>query len=128
MTCETGRPVTSYTYWADGQVETVTEKLTDSTTRETSYAYDGAGRLRTVTLPQVAVHQEGNLSPTLDYTYDGFGRVTAVKTMHAFDESSISSEDPADVAIELNAGEAAKTGVKTGDKLDIPDSLRSRAR
>jgi len=65
----------------------------------------------------------------LDIIYaDHAGRVTAVKTMHAFDESSVSSEDPADVAIELNSGEAAKTGVKTGDKLDIPDSLRSRAR
>ena len=65
----------------------------------------------------------------LDIIYaDHTGRVTAVKTMHAFDDSSISSEDAADVAIELNAGEAGKTGVKTGDKLDIPDSLRSRAR
>jgi len=65
----------------------------------------------------------------LDIIYvNHFGRITAIKTMYAFKEDPISSEDAADVAIELNAGEAGKTGVKTGDKLDIPDSLRSRAR
>jgi uncharacterized protein len=65
----------------------------------------------------------------LDILYvDHAGRITAIRTMHALDETGISSEDPADVAIELGAGVAGQTGLAVGDKLDIPQRLRSKAR
>ena len=50
---ETGRPVTTFEYWADGQIKKVIEKLVEGTNRETSYAYDGAARLQTVTQPPI---------------------------------------------------------------------------
>jgi hypothetical protein len=49
-----------------------------------------------------------------------FGRVVAVKTMQPFDLRSVSSEQPAMYAIELNAGAAREVNVKANDVLTIP--------
>ena len=49
-----------------------------------------------------------------------FGRVVAVKTMQPFDLRSVSSEQPAMYAIELNAGAAREVNGKVNDVLTIP--------
>ena len=65
----------------------------------------------------------------LDIIYaDHDGRVVAVKTMHAFDLSDISSEEPATFAIELNAGVAAKLKVAVGQKIALPANLTANVR
>jgi uncharacterized protein len=57
----------------------------------------------------------------LDIIYVGAdGVVVAVKSMEPFDLRGISSDQPAQFAIELNKGAAAACGVKKGDKLTIP--------
>ncbi|HEX7653455.1 MAG TPA: hypothetical protein VF607_08115, partial [Verrucomicrobiae bacterium] len=52
---------TTYTYWADGQVKTVTDPLTNTT----SYSYDQAGR---------RTNMMDALSHTIQYQYDAVGR------------------------------------------------------
>jgi uncharacterized membrane protein (UPF0127 family) len=49
------------------------------------------------------------------------GAVVSVVTLKPFDETSSPSAGPARYVIELNAGEAAKLGIKAGDKLTLPD-------
>jgi uncharacterized membrane protein (UPF0127 family) len=61
----------------------------------------------------------------LDIIYvDRAGRVVSVKPMKPLDETGVPSEGPAMYAIELNAGTAARVGVKAGDQLAIPEELR----
>ncbi|MGC4033545.1 MAG: DUF192 domain-containing protein [Tepidisphaeraceae bacterium] len=65
----------------------------------------------------------------LDIIYaDRTGKVVAVKTMHAYDESGVPSEEPASIAIELNAGVAAKLKIVAGQKIDLPENLFKDAR
>jgi uncharacterized membrane protein (UPF0127 family) len=51
------------------------------------------------------------------------GRVVSIKQMQAFDLTPRSSEFPAQYAIELNQGMAARVGVKAGDKLALPPEI-----
>ena len=61
----------------------------------------------------------------LDIIYaDRGGRVVSVKNMKPLDETGVPSDGPVMYAIELNAGAAARVGVKAGDQLAIPDDLR----
>ena len=61
----------------------------------------------------------------LDIIYlDRTGQVVSVKHMKPLDESSVPSDGPAMYAIELNAGAAARAGVKAGDQIKVPDDLR----
>jgi uncharacterized membrane protein (UPF0127 family) len=61
----------------------------------------------------------------LDIIYvDRGGSVVSVKHMKPLDETGVPSDGPAMYAIELNAGAAARAGVKAGDVLKVPDDLR----
>jgi uncharacterized membrane protein (UPF0127 family) len=61
----------------------------------------------------------------LDIIYvDRGGTVVSVKRMKPLDETGVSSDGPAMYAIELNAGAAARVGVKAGDVLAVPVELR----
>jgi uncharacterized membrane protein (UPF0127 family) len=60
----------------------------------------------------------------LDIIYlDAKGTIVAVKPMHAYDLTSVSSDRPAKFAIELNQGQAAAAGVKVGDVIEIPTQV-----
>jgi uncharacterized membrane protein (UPF0127 family) len=48
------------------------------------------------------------------------GKVVAVRQMKPLDVSSVGSKEPAQYAIELNAGQAEKSGVKEGDIIRLP--------
>ena len=73
----TNRPTTSYTYYATGQVKTMTDPLG----AVTSYDYNDLGQLVKVTLPDP--DGTGALySPTQAYTYDTAGRMTAEIQSH----------------------------------------------
>jgi YD repeat-containing protein len=74
---ETGRPVTTFTYYADSQIESVTEKIDGSNSRTTSYAFDGVGRLKTVELPSYLVYPN-TITPEWNYSYDTLGNVAKV--------------------------------------------------
>ena len=52
------------------------------------------------------------------------GHVDSVKTMKAYDETSVPSEGPVKYAVELNAGQGVLTGIKVGDALNIPEAVR----
>jgi len=52
------------------------------------------------------------------------GHVVSVKHMKALDQTTVPSDGAAMYAIELNAGAAARVGVRAGDVLKIPDELR----
>jgi uncharacterized membrane protein (UPF0127 family) len=45
--------------------------------------------------------------------------------MDAYKLDSVPSDGAAQYAIELNAGQAADSGVKPGDKLQLPDSVKN---
>lgn len=51
---------------------------------------------------------------------DKDGRVVSIHRMEAYDEHSTYSGGAYKYAVEINAGEAEKTGVKAGDVLEIP--------
>ena len=53
------------------------------------------------------------------------GHVDSVKTMKAYDETSVPSEGPVKYAVELNAGQGVLTGIKIGDSLNIPDEAKN---
>jgi hypothetical protein len=62
----------------------------------------------------------------LDIMYvDSTGKVVSVSQMRPYDLTSISSDVPAQYAIELNAGMVKQVGVKSHDVLDIPAAARS---
>jgi hypothetical protein len=48
------------------------------------------------------------------------GKVVAIRQMRPLNESSVGSKEPAQYAIELNAGQAEKAGVKEGDIIRLP--------
>ncbi len=52
------------------------------------------------------------------------GAVVSTKSMRPYDLSNVPSDGPAKYAIELNAGMAAKAGIKPGQILDIPTDAR----
>ena len=51
---------------------------------------------------------------------DNQKKIVSIHTMKAYDESTTYSNGVSKYAIEINAGEAATTGVKPGDPLQIP--------
>ncbi len=51
------------------------------------------------------------------------GHVVSLKHMDAYDEKVTASDAPAQYVIELNAGTAARMGVKVGDRLDLPSDV-----
>jgi uncharacterized membrane protein (UPF0127 family) len=53
---------------------------------------------------------------------DHSGRVVSVSTMQPYDLNTTSSIEPAQYAIELNAGQAKAAGVEKGNTLKIPDA------
>ena len=60
----------------------------------------------------------------LDIVYlDNTGKVVAIRQMKARDETSVSSDAPAQYAIEVNAGAARQAGVKEGTTIFLPDKL-----
>ena len=62
----------------------------------------------------------------LDVIYlDASGRVVSVHQMRPYDLRGVSSEGPAQYAIELNQGAAAKTGLKKGDVVHLPNDART---
>ena len=62
----------------------------------------------------------------LDILYlDSAGRVVSVHRMEPYVTSGTSSAGPAKYAIELNAGQAAKAGVKVGDHIALPAAVKT---
>jgi uncharacterized membrane protein (UPF0127 family) len=53
------------------------------------------------------------------------GNIVSMKMMPAWDESSFSSEVPAQFALEFNAGTAKKIGLTVGEHIDIPPAATS---
>ncbi len=54
------------------------------------------------------------------------GKVVAIRQMKPLDETGIGSKEPAQYAIELNAGQAQKCGVKEGDIIKLPEMAEAR--
>jgi uncharacterized membrane protein (UPF0127 family) len=54
---------------------------------------------------------------------DARAQIVTIATMKAYDETATFSDGPYSYAIELSKGEAAATGVKPGDKLQIPPAV-----
>ena len=68
-----------------------------------------------------------NVPISLDIAYlDRNGVVLTVLTMYPMDTRSRSSEKPAQFAIELAGGIAGKIGLKPGDVIVIPDSIKPK--
>lgn len=62
----------------------------------------------------------------LDIVYlDAGGRVVSVRQMAPFDLTGVPSGGPAKYAIELNAGTAARVGLKAGDAVALPPMVRN---
>ena len=59
---------------------------------------------------------------------DHSGRVVSVSTMQAYDLNTTSSMEPAQYAIELNAGQAKAAGVEKGNTLKIPESAQYKGK
>ena len=57
---------------------------------------------------------------------DNTGTVVSLKRMEAYNENNTGSDFPAEYAIELNAGTAAKVGLAVGAHLDIPTDAKAR--
>jgi uncharacterized membrane protein (UPF0127 family) len=57
---------------------------------------------------------------------DGSGKVVSIFQMKPYDLSNTSSEQPAQYAIELNAGASKDVGVKAGDVLGIPPGAKAK--
>jgi len=55
---------------------------------------------------------------------DDHARVVSIHTMKALDEHTTYSDGLAKYAIELSKDQAATTGVKIGDELQIPDAVK----
>lgn len=52
------------------------------------------------------------------------GKVVSIKPAQPLDERTIPSDGPAKYVIELNLGRAAAIGLKAGDTIPIPDSIK----
>lgn len=60
----------------------------------------------------------------LDIIYlDAAGRVVAIRSMRPLDRMGVPSGAPARYAIEINEGMGARTGLRPGDRVDLPDDL-----
>jgi len=57
---------------------------------------------------------------------DQDGKVVTIITMKAYDEHEQANKDPASFAIELNSGEAARLGLKVGDKIALPAAVTDK--
>src|SRR5204862_1989429 len=63
----------------------------------------------------------------LDIVYlDSAGKVVSVKQMKPYDKTGVPSDGDAQYAIELNAGTAARVGVKAGGTLTLPTGLKAK--
>jgi uncharacterized membrane protein (UPF0127 family) len=61
----------------------------------------------------------------LDIIYvDSTGKVVSIHPMEPLNTKGVPSDGPAQYAIELNRGAAAKAGVKVGDVLTLPERVR----
>ena len=61
----------------------------------------------------------------LDIIYiDSAGRIVSISTMKPYDLRPVPSRGAAKYAVELNAGAAQQTGVKSGDRIEIPAEAR----
>ena len=70
-----------------------------------------------------------NTRIALDIIYvSAAGEVDSIATMQPYVLRDTPSVGPAKYAIELNAGQAAKAGVKVGDVLTIPEAARQTDR
>ncbi|HSI33423.1 MAG: DUF192 domain-containing protein [Phycisphaerae bacterium] len=68
-----------------------------------------------------------NTKIPLDIIYvSASGRVVSVKQMMPHDERTVPSDGPAQFAIELNQGMAAKAGVTAGMQLTMPAGVKSK--
>jgi uncharacterized membrane protein (UPF0127 family) len=86
------------------------------------------GMIFIFTVPQQLAFWMHHTRFPLDIIYaDGNARIVSIKSMKAYDETSIPSDGESKYAIELNAGEAATTGVKPGDRLQLPDTVLNTA-
>lgn len=56
---------------------------------------------------------------------DADRRVISIHAMQPHDLRGVRSPRPAKYAIEINAGMARKAGVKSGDRIDLPENLRA---
>ena len=62
----------------------------------------------------------------LDILYvDRLGRIVSIKQMKPYVEDPVPSDGACRYAIELNEGTAAKVGVRAGDILQLPATLKS---
>jgi uncharacterized membrane protein (UPF0127 family) len=60
----------------------------------------------------------------LDLIFVGTGgSIVSLKHMDAYNDKAVASDAPAQYVIELNAGTAARLGVKVGDRLDLPKDV-----
>jgi uncharacterized membrane protein (UPF0127 family) len=57
---------------------------------------------------------------------DASGKVVSIHQMKPYDLRSTRSDGPAQYAIEINEGRAAKAGVKPGDQLKIPEGVEAK--
>lgn len=106
----------------------------DQAERETGLMYvksmpADAGMLFVFPVEQTLTFWMKNTAIDLDIVYlDHAGTVVAAKTMHAYDLSNVSSDEPATYAIELNAGAAAKLNVKVGQTVELPKGIADHAK
>ena len=57
---------------------------------------------------------------------DPDGKVVTIITMKAYDENEQGNEKPASFVIELNSGQAARLGLKVGDKIALPAAVTDK--
>jgi uncharacterized protein len=54
---------------------------------------------------------------------DSTGKIVSIKRLEAYNARTVPSDAPAQYTIELNAGTAARLGLKVGDVLTLPHDL-----
>lgn len=75
--------------------------------------------------PQARSFWMKNTKIPLDIVFlNAEGRIVSIHPLEPLNEQSVWSDAPAQYAIELNRGSAARAGIKAGDKLEIPDKAR----
>lgn len=105
------------------------EVANDEGTRQLGLMYrhalaDDRGMIFVFSDEQVRDFWMKNTFIPLDIVYlDNTGKVVAIRQMKARDETSVSSDAPAQYAIEVNAGAARQAGVKEGTTIFLPDKL-----
>ncbi len=83
------------------------------------------GMIFTFDAPQELNFYMKNTRIPLDIIFiDQNGRVVSIAQMRPYDWSTTSSAAPAQYAIELNQGAAARAGVAVGDVLHLPPAAK----